>query len=277
MGAILRGAATGVRPLSKANQNHLWRDGESSLLSPTRRRSHRAARNIIEEMAIMTKSINETQAVEVAPPTRVGDYQLTTIEELCFTKLKERSNANAPVPTIKVKKSENVRSISLNHPNRIVGFGLLMNALGTANPDFAEGIKSQLVEISLKDGEINEDNLNFALSVVTGVKPIDQDVTMFRVLMAASYLSALKMAGHLCNAQTLAEQDSAERAFSKCARTFAVLSETLTRKHSGSERSGNEQTVTVQNVSVSDNAQAIVGNVTGSKSKGRRGANPKTK
>jgi hypothetical protein len=220
------------------------------------------------EMTIMTNSINETRAVEVASPTRVGEYQLTTSEELCFNKLKERSNANALAPTLKVKKSENVQSISLDHPNRIVGFGLLMNALGTANPDFAEGIKSQLVEMSLKDGEVNEDKLNFALSIVTGAKPTDQDDTMFRVLMAACYLSAFTMSGRLNNARTVAEQDSAERAFNKCARTFAVLvaSALVTSR-----------LLRVQNVSVSDNAQAIVGNVTGSKGKPRRRANAKTK
>jgi hypothetical protein len=85
---------------------------------------------------------------------------------------------------------------------------------------------------------------------------------MLGVLKAASYLCAVKMATHLHNAETMAEADSAERAFNKSARTFAILSETLMRKRSGSERK-----VTVQNVSVNDNAQAIVGNVSGSKSK----------
>ena len=46
-----------------------------------------------------------------------------------------------------------------------------MNVLGTANLDCTDGIKSQLVEISLKDREVNDDNLNIALSVVTNAKP----------------------------------------------------------------------------------------------------------
>jgi hypothetical protein len=60
--------------------------------------------------------------------------------------------------------------------------------------------------------------------------------------------------------QTTVELEHAERAFNKCARTHATLSETLTRK-----RSGYQQNFTVQNVSVRDNAQAVV---TGPRSKG---------
>ncbi len=212
----------------------------------------------------MTNSIKEVQAAEAAPAPHVDQHRLTESEQRCFEKLRERSKANAPVPAIKVAKSDSGQVISLDHPNRIVGFALLMDSLGTVNPHFAEGIKSQLFKISSKNGEINETDLNFALSVVTGVKPNDQNDAMFGVLMAACYLSALKMAEQLFNAPTLEEQDSAERAFNKCTRTFAILSDTLMRKPSGSE-----QTV-VQNVSVSDNAQAFVANVNGSKTKAPR-------
>jgi hypothetical protein len=48
----------------------------------------------------------------------------------------------------------------------------------------------------------------------------------------------------------------AERALNKLLRTFSIQMETLKRY-----RTGGEQKVTVQHVSVSDNAQAIVGNV----------------
>ena len=51
--------------------------------------------------------------------------------------------------------------------------------------------------------------------------------------------------------------DSTERALNKLARTFAAQVEALKRY-----RTGGEQTVTVQHVSVSDGGQAIVGNVT---------------
>lgn len=194
---------------------------------------------------------------KVANSAAPDSYQPTEAEVSVIEKLGEQMKAEIPVPQL--KKSANGL---LDHPNVGIGWALLMNALGTTNLNFAEGIKWQLATISAKNGEINESNLNFALSVVAGIKPTDQDEAMLGVLKAASYLCAVKMATHLHNSETMAEADSAERAFNKSARTFAILSETLMRKRSGSERK-----VTVQNVSVNDNAQAIVGNVSGSKSK----------
>ena len=205
----------------------------------------------------------ETKVANSAAP---DSYQLTEVEASVIEKLGKQMKAEIPVPQL--KESENGQSALLNHPNEGIGWALLMNALGTTSLNFAEGVKWQLAKISAIDGKIHETNLNFALSVLAGIKPNDQEETMLGVLKAASYLCAVKMATHLHNAETIAEADSAERAFNKCARTFAILSEALMRKRSGSERK-----VTVQNVSVNDNAQAIVGNVSGSKSK----ASPKGK
>ena len=63
--------------------------------------------------------------------------------------------------------------------------------------------------------------------------------------------------------ENIRQQDSAERAFNKLARTFAAQVEALKRY-----RSGGEQTVRVEHVTVNEGGQAIVGNV----SHGRRGS-----
>src|ERR1700692_1425820 len=57
--------------------------------------------------------------------------------------------------------------------------------------------------------------------------------------------------------ENIPQQDSAERALNKLARTFVSQMEALKRY-----RTGGEQKVTVQHVSVSEGGQAIVGNVT---------------
>jgi hypothetical protein len=54
----------------------------------------------------------------------------------------------------------------------------------------------------------------------------------------------------------LPPQDSAARAFNQLARTFATQVEALKRY-----RTGGEQKVTVQHVTVNEGGQAIVGNV----------------
>jgi hypothetical protein len=66
----------------------------------------------------------------------------------------------------------------------------------------------------------------------------------------------MRLANQLASSHTLKGQEHAERALNKLARTFTTQVETL-KKY----RTGGEQKVTVQHVSVNDNAQAIVGNV----------------
>jgi hypothetical protein len=66
----------------------------------------------------------------------------------------------------------------------------------------------------------------------------------------------MTLARRLNHVKEIPQQDSAERAFNKLCRTFAVLVETLKRY-----RSGGEQTVRVEHVTVNEGGQAIVGNV----------------
>jgi hypothetical protein len=68
--------------------------------------------------------------------------------------------------------------------------------------------------------------------------------------------TSMTFARRLGHAEIILQQDSAERAFNKLARTFAAQAEALKRY-----RSGGEQKVTVQHVHVADGGQAIVGNV----------------
>jgi hypothetical protein len=66
----------------------------------------------------------------------------------------------------------------------------------------------------------------------------------------------MEFACRLANAENLVLMDSLERTLNKLARTFTAQLEALKRY-----RTGGEQKVTVQHVSVSDGGQAIVGNV----------------
>jgi hypothetical protein len=70
-------------------------------------------------------------------------------------------------------------------------------------------------------------------------------------------MATMTLAGRLAQVENIPQQDSAERAFNKLTRTFATQMEALKRY-----RTGGEQKVTVQHVSVSEGGQAIVGNVT---------------
>jgi len=162
----------------------------------------------------------------------------------------------AAAPRIKVTKGEKP-AIGPDHPDTPLGYMLLMEALGTVSIDFVYGLLSQLADASSPGREINEDRLNFMLAVVKGIKPKDQLEAMLGAQMAAIHLAIMSFVRQLPQVQTLPQQDSAERALNKLARTYTTQMEALKRY-----RTGGEQKVTVQHVSVSEGGQAIVGNVT---------------
>jgi hypothetical protein len=101
------------------------------------------------------------------------------------------------------------------------------------------------------------------LSVVNGIEPKDQVEAMLAAQMASVHMSTMTFARRLAHVENIPQQDSAERAFNKLARTFAAQVEALKRY-----RTGGEQPVRVEHVTVNEGGQAIVGNV----SHGGRGA-----
>ena len=70
------------------------------------------------------------------------------------------------------------------------------------------------------------------------------------------HMATMTFARRLAHVENIPQQDSAERAFNKLARTFAAQVEALKRY-----RTGGEQKVTVEHVTVNEGGQAIVGNV----------------
>src|SRR5262252_4930916 len=78
-------------------------------------------------------------------------------------------------------------------------------------------------------------------------KPKDQVEAMLAAQMAAIHRTTMTFARRLANVETIAQQDSAERALNKLARTYAMQMEALKRY-----RTGGEQKVTVQHVSVNE-------------------------
>jgi hypothetical protein len=96
---------------------------------------------------------------------------------------------------------------------------LLMEALGTTDPDFLDGILCQLFNVGSRGGKAE---LNFMLSVVKGVKPRDEVGALLAAQMAAVHLATMALARRLARVENIPQQDSAEHAFNKLARTFAT-------------------------------------------------------
>lgn len=146
--------------------------------------------------------------------------------------------------------------ISNDHPEPAVGNILLMKSVGTADPIFFEGLLKQLVNAASHGREVDTEATNFLLAIVAGITPRDQTEALLAAQMGAIHMATMTMSRRLAHAKTLAEQDSAERALNKLARTFASQVEALKRY-----RTGGQQKVTVEHVTVNEGGQAIVGNV----------------
>ncbi len=166
-------------------------------------------------------------------------------------------------PRMKVTEKKDGAEILPDHPDIAVGHTLLMEAIGTAELDFLDGLLRQLTNVGTHGQKVDEQGLNFMLAVVKGVEPKDQVEAMLAAQMAAVHNATMTFARRLAHVDNIPQQDSAERAFNKLARTFAAQMEALKRY-----RTGGEQKVTVEHVTVNEGGQAIVGNV----SHGGRGA-----
>jgi hypothetical protein len=174
---------------------------------------------------------------------------------------REAVHSRRKTPRVKVSQKERVVNLSLDHPDQSYGQYLLMEALGTLEPDFAEGILRQLCKAATQgqkeDQKVDEQALNFMVSVMKGVRPKDQLETMLAMQMAAVHMLTIDFAWRLNSASSIPQQDSAERALNKLARTFVAQVEALKRY-----RSSGEQKVRVEHVTVNEGGQAIVGTVT---------------
>ena len=209
------------------------------------------------------KSATKKQAV--AKP-----YEPTPGEEVAVAAFLARWKGLKPAPRMKVSEKEGVSQIRPDHPDPALGEPLLMEAIGTADFDFFDGLLRQLANVDTQGRAVDEQGLNFMLAAVKGVEPRDQVEAMLAAQMAAVHNATMAFARRLNHVETVQQQDSAERAFNKLARTFTAQVEALKRY-----RTGGEQRVVVEHVTVNKGGQAIVGNVTpGGRGSGKREATP---
>jgi hypothetical protein len=182
--------------------------------------------------------------------------EVTAVERIAREKHLARLKAKRSI-RFKVSKDGEDPQIQLDHPDKLVGEALVMDVLASADADFVNGIVSQLASASGRGQDISEHGINFMLSVIKGIEPRDQLEAMLAAQMAVVHVASMTFAHRLARVEDIQQQDSAERAFNKLTRTFVMQMEALKRY-----RSGAEQKVTLQHVSIAEGGQAIVGNVT---------------
>jgi hypothetical protein len=225
-------------------------------MAPRKRKQNADEKALPEVTAAERAAVEKYRAKKKPEPNAEKTYgKMTSQERTAIAKFFARNAAN-PAPRLKVLKGQTA-TISPDHPDHLAGQMLLMDALGTGDLDFYHGLLNQLATAGSKGGQVNEHKLNFMLSVMKGIQPREQLEAMLAAQMAAVHMAIMTFAQRLADVENIPQQDSAERAFNKLTRTFTTQMEALKRY-----RTGGEQKVTVQHVSVAEGGQAIVGNVT---------------
>ena len=130
----------------------------------------------------------------------------------------------------------------------------LMLAIG--NADVLNGILCQLAVIGSHATKVDQNASNFGLGFVDTMKPKDAAEALLLAQMAATHQATMMLARRLNHVENIPQQDAAERALNKTARTFAAQMDTLKRY-----RSKGQQTVRVERVTVENGGQAVVGSV----------------
>ena len=194
-------------------------------------------------------------AVPKAQDADAKPYQPTRADARAFQAyMAERKKA---APRLKVVPgAQGAKRIAVDHPNEALGQITLMKALGTTDEDFLAGLVRQLVDAGSQGTTPDERETNFMLAVVKGIEPHDQIEAMLAAQMAAVHNATMTFARRLARVENIQQQDSAQTAFNKLARTFAAQVEALKNY-----RSKGEQKMTVQHVHVAEGGQAIVGTV----------------
>jgi hypothetical protein len=184
-----------------------------------------------------------------------ADLSLSAEERAALESNRRRKAAQSTVRVQAALTETNTLRIAIEHADKDAAKMLLAEAFGTADNDFLNGIIGQLAHTNSRNGQADNAAFRLMVSVIKGIKPKDQLESMLAAQIAAVHQVTMTLAARLNLAERADPQDIA--AFNKLVRTFATQLEALKRY-----RTGGEQKVTVQHVSVSEGGQAIVGNVT---------------
>lgn len=163
---------------------------------------------------------------------------------------------NCAAPSMKLTMKDKVLHIGFESDASEIATLLQLADIGVTDSDFHSGLLGHIACLGSQGQRIDSTASNFVMAVVRSVEPRDALEAMLATQMGAIHAATMMMARRLNHIDTIPQQDSAERALNKLARTFATQMEALKRY-----RTGGQQRVTVEHVTVNAGGQAIVGAV----------------
>lgn len=104
--------------------------------------------------------------------SKTSDYQPTPQEIEAVRKFTDGKSKRSP--EVKASLSgEGLLTLALDHPDKFIGQVWLMEAFGTDDLCFYEGLMMQIVNLTSRSRKINEQAMNFILSIIKGIEPKD--------------------------------------------------------------------------------------------------------
>src|SRR5262249_19184537 len=133
----------------------------------------------------------ETKPSKALPkPYEPTAYELDVMEGY-------REKAKPLAPRIKVSRKNGVTNLKPDHPKPSIARVCLLEAVGSLDADFLDGLLKQLANVGSLGRSIDEEGLNFMLAMVKGIEPRDQVEAMLAAQMAAVHNATMTFARRL--------------------------------------------------------------------------------
>jgi hypothetical protein len=152
------------------------------------------------------------KASKAKPKILANSYEPTPQERVAAEAYVARKKEKPLAPRMKVSEKGGVYQVAPDHPEAEVAQVLLMEAIGTRDCDFLDGLLKQLVNAGTQGRTVDEHGLNFMLSVVKGIEPKDQVEAMLAAQMAAVHMSTMTFARRLAHVDNIPPNRTARSA-----------------------------------------------------------------
>jgi hypothetical protein len=214
--------------------------------------SRRKTKDKIDDKSVASKTtLAESSAVSIESAVA----EMTEEQRKAIRNVLSRQAAET-APGVKLSRDDDRTELTIDSAHQKLGHMLLMEAVGTGNVHFLNGLLSVLGHASSTGTDEDEQKLNFMLSIIASPNADRQFEAMCKSLMAATFNAAMDCTGKLRNPAYPDQLDSAGRAAGKLMASFVNLWDALER-HQGR----GTPAVNVENVNVNEGAQAIVGSI----------------
>lgn len=201
------------------------------------------------------KAVKDKLPPDLTPALDALD-RLPEAQRARATETAKAAHAHAAAPPMRLKLKGDTLEVGFEGMQPQLATLLQMVDMGTADSDFHHGLVKQIACLGSHKSSVDSSASNFVMAVVRSVAPRDGLEALLATQMGAIHAATMMMARRLNHVETIAQQDAAERALNKLARTFATQMEALKRY-----RTGGQQRVIVEHVTVNAGGQAIVGSV----------------